>query len=69
MSEPKEELTTRDLCTMFDVSRQTILNWRNKGLQSYKLTGNGLSDPVRFKRQAVLEFAEKKNKTVVNKIY
>lgn len=69
MAELKRELTTLDLCKMFSVSRQSIFNWRKKGLEYYKLGGNGLSDPTRYSLEAVKKFAEEQNKPISNEIY
>lgn len=69
MAELKQELTTLDLCKMFSVSRQSIFNWRKKGLEYYKLGGNGLSDPTRYNLDAVKKFAEEQNKPISNEIY
>lgn len=35
----KVYLTTKELSTFYDVSRQTIYNWTNQGMPSYKLKG------------------------------
>lgn len=69
MADLKLELTTRDLCKMFGVSRQSIFNWRTKGLEYYKLGGNGLSDPTRYRLDAVKRFAIENNKPIANEIY
>lgn len=69
MAELKRELTTRDLEKMFDVSRQSIFNWRKCGLPYYKLGGNGLSDPTRYALDKVETFADDQGKVIVNKIY
>ncbi len=69
MAELKRELTTMDLCKMFDVSRQSIFNWRKKGLKYYKLGGNGLSDPTRYALDTVKKFAETEGKIIVNEIF
>ena len=73
----KQELTTRDLCKMFAVSRQSIFNWRRPDddnpskilLPYYKLNGNGLSDPTRYSLEAVRGFAELSGKVIVNQIH
>jgi len=57
---------------MFDVTRQSIFNWRKKEqacLPFYKLGGNGLSDPTRYSLDAVRKFAEASGKVIVNDIY
>ena len=80
MAEPKQELTTLDLCKMFGVSRTSIFNWRKdkknkdgkltrKGLPYYKLGGNGLSDPTRYSLTAVRQFAEETSRPIVLEIY
>lgn len=72
MAELKRELTTMDLCKMFDVSRQSIFNWRRKerdALPYYKLGGNGLSDPTRYALDSVKKFADANSKVIVNEIY
>ena len=69
MASLKQELTTRDLMRMFNVSRQSIFNWRKTGLPYYKLGGNGLSDPTRYSLTAVVEFASKSSKVIVNEIH
>jgi len=58
VAELKQELTTLDLCKMFNVSRQTIFNWRRKGLEYYKLGGNGLNDPTRYALDSVINFTK-----------
>lgn len=67
--ELKQELTTRDLKAMFGVSRSTIYNWRKKGLQFFKIKGNGLSDPVRYHLNDVEAFAKDTDKAIINPIY
>ena len=69
MAQPKQELTTMDLCKMFGVSRTSIFNWRKKGLAFYKLGGNGLSDPTRYALPAVKKFAEETGHSIVLDIY
>ena len=80
MAELKQELTNRDLKIMLNVTRTTIYYWRKnkknkkgetvrEGLKHYKLSGNGLSDPVRYRLEDVLEFCKKNGKEVVNPIY
>lgn len=70
MAEPKSELTTLDICKMYDVTRTTIYNWRKKGLPFYKLGGNGLSDPTRYALDKVHTFVKKTTgRDPVNQIY
>lgn len=76
MAELKKELTTMDLCKMFDVSRQSIFNWRRRGedsskvlLEYYKLGGNGLSDPTRYNLETVRKFASDTGRIIVNEIF
>lgn len=69
MLEPKQELTTLDLCKMFGVTRTTIYDWRRKGLPYYKLGGNGLLDPVRYERQTAIDFAKGIGRSVVNEVF
>jgi hypothetical protein len=70
MAEPKAELTTLDICKMYDVTRTSVYNWRKKGLPYYKLGGNGLSDPTRYALDKVTAFVkELTGRDVVNPIY
>lgn len=70
MAEPKTELTTLDICKMYDVTRTSVYNWRKKGLPYYKLGGNGLSDPTRYSLEAVTAFVKNlTGRDVVNQIY
>jgi len=66
-----------DLCRIFDVSRQSIFNWRredpenpNKAvLPYYKLGGNGLSDPTRYSLDAVKKYTNETGRIIVNEIF
>lgn len=79
MPEPKTELTTLDICKMYDVTRTTVYNWRKgkktkegngPGLPFYKLGGNGLSDPTRYAADKVIEFVrEQYGREPINQIY
>jgi len=70
MAEEKQELTVRDICKMYDVTRATVYNWRKKGLPFYKLDGNGLSDPTRHGLEEIVSFVrEKIGREPINKIY
>lgn len=72
MAKEKLELTTRDMAKMFDVSRQTIFNWRRKEadpLLYYKLSGNGLHDPTRYNLNDAKKFSSAHNKPIVCQIF
>lgn len=69
MARLRQTLTTQDLVDMFCVCRATIYNWRDKGLPFYHLNGDGIKDPVRYKRDQVLDWAKTHDKDVVNDIY
>jgi len=69
MAEPKQELTTMDLCKMFGVTRTTIYNWRKKGMPYYKLGGNGLSDPTRYSLLSSVDFAKGIGRDPINTIF
>ena len=75
MATLKTELTTMDLTKMFDVSRQSIFNWRKNEegrptpLPYYKLGGNGLSDPTRYNLEAVKKWANESGRILVNEIF
>lgn len=72
MADEKTELTTRDMAKMFDVSRQTIFNWRNKEsdpLKYYKLSGNGLHDPTRYRLDDAREFSAANSKPIICQIF
>ena len=49
-------LTTEDLMDFFNVTRNTIYNWRSEGLPFIKIGRN-----IRFDPNDVVEWAEKKN--------
>lgn len=69
MTKLKKELTNRDLKRMFDVTKTTIYNWRKKGLQFYKVAGNGLNDPVRYNLADVEAFSQEHGKAIINPVY
>lgn len=72
MAEEKKELTTRDMAKMFDVSRQSIFNWRRKKedpLKYYKLSGNGLHDPTRYRLKDAREFSVVHDKPIICQIF
>jgi len=70
MPEPKVELTTLDICKMYGVTRTSVYNWRKKGLEYYKLGGNGLSDPTRYALDRVVSFVkETTGRDPINQIF
>ena len=80
MAELKKELTNRDLKQMFDITKTTIYNWRrditdtngnmiSKGLKFFKLAGNGLNDPVRYRLSDVEQFCKDTGKAIINPVY
>lgn len=69
MPELKQELTNRDLKKMFGVTKTSIYNWRKQGLEFYKLGGNGLSDPVRYRLEDVRRFAHENGKIILVEIF
>ena len=57
-------LTTRDLEDLFEVTPVTIHNWRKKlGLPCITIPSRS-KNAIRFDKAAVLEWAEKQNKTI-----
>ena len=49
-------LTTKDLCKMFSVTRQTINRWAKEGMPYIKK-----GHTIRFKESEVIEWFENKN--------
>lgn len=55
-----ELLTTKDLCTMFNVSKTTIMSWRNNGLPYTKINGR----VIRYRKEEVEKWINEKSKNV-----
>ena len=56
-------LTTSQMCELFDVTSQTITNWRRKGLPCVRIPGNR-KDGIRFRPSEVLRWAKKNGKKI-----
>lgn len=80
MAELKQVLTNRDMKSMFDITKTTIYNWRRdvtdeegnvtkKGLPFFKLAGNGLSDPVRYRLADVEQFCKDTGRAIINPVF
>lgn len=63
------QLTTNQLAKMFDVTKMTIYNWREKrNLPCFHLEG-GDKPPVRYDEGLVIHWSEIHNVTIYNENY
>lgn len=66
----KQELTMKDLKLMFNRTKTTIYVWRKRhGLPFFRLSGNALSDPVRYRVEEVQKWAQEHGKDIINPVY
>lgn len=63
------QLTTKQLALMFDVTAMSIYNWRlNRNLPYFHLQG-GVKPPVRYDEGLVIHWSEVHNVTIYNENY